>query len=141
MKDQLVVYRCYGRRSALLYIGVTGDLHRRFRAHTARTPWWHEVRRWTVDGPHPQRDALRIERDAIAAERPRYNVAGAVAPVSSRYTPRQVAALWQVTPQLVIRHALAGDLHCRVSADGLMTFTDADLDAFLNARTQTAHAP
>lgn len=149
MNAELLVYRVYGRRGALLYVGVTGDLHKRFRAHSDRTPWWPEVQRWTTDGPFPQAEALRVEATAIATERPKYNVTHAAAGTSRpRYTPRDVARMWSVSAQHVVRLALAGDLTCRVSDAGQMTFRDDDLAAYIDAHTsqtprrlQAAHAP
>jgi hypothetical protein len=70
------IYRWYGRHAgrddALLYIGQTGGRQRRPLAHRSKQ-WWPDVRRGTIEHV-PAADVLRLERAAIEAERPVWNV-------------------------------------------------------------------
>lgn len=68
------LYRFYSATDDLLYVGVTLDPGSRWNSHRKEKPWWHEVSRVTVEA-HPSRQAvLEAERQAILAEKPRYNV-------------------------------------------------------------------
>jgi hypothetical protein len=44
-----VVYRMFGRRRVLLYIGVTCNLARRLRGHVEQQDWWPEVERIEIE--------------------------------------------------------------------------------------------
>ena len=67
------LYRFWAADGALLYVGITINPGRRWRAHQRRE-WWHEVASITVE-THPDRPAvLAAERAAIATEHPRCNV-------------------------------------------------------------------
>lgn len=69
-----VLYRFYAADDQLLYIGITADPPVRFRSHGATKRWWAEVANVRLEH-HADRDALAVaERDAIRAERPRYNI-------------------------------------------------------------------
>jgi hypothetical protein len=71
------LYRWYGRHGSrddvLLYIGQTGGHLRRPLAHRSKQ-WWPDVRRGTIEHV-PAGEVLRLERAAIEAERPVWNVA------------------------------------------------------------------
>lgn len=68
------LYRFYDASEALLYIGITNSLTRRLNEHHEDKPWYLNVARVTVEH-HPTRAAaLRAEKSAIKAERPKYNV-------------------------------------------------------------------
>lgn len=69
-----VVYRVYGRRGHLLYLGVSHDVLKRFKGHHAdRAVWMHHMTSVTVeffpDGP----SAYAAEAKAVKAELPVYN--------------------------------------------------------------------
>jgi hypothetical protein len=70
------LYRWYGRHGdrddVLLYIGQTGGRQRRPLAHRSKQ-WWADVRRGTIEHV-PAGEVLRLERAAIEAERPVWNV-------------------------------------------------------------------
>lgn len=67
------LYRFRAADGTLLYVGITINPGRRWRAHQRRE-WWHEVASITVE-KHPDRAAvLAAERAAITSESPRYNV-------------------------------------------------------------------
>lgn len=69
-----VLYRFHGDTD-LLYVGITGtSVAARWGAHRG-SEWWPLVRSVTVEPSSPDRgEALEIERAAILAERPRFNV-------------------------------------------------------------------
>jgi predicted GIY-YIG superfamily endonuclease len=69
------VYRLYGRRGDLLYIGITNSTYHRFAQHAADKHWWSQVdpARTTVTQYPTRNQALRAEEYAIKAELPAYN--------------------------------------------------------------------
>lgn len=77
-KEQTAVYRCFAADGTLLYVGVADDVGKRWKEHAGDKPWWPLVVRQTVDWHDSRDEALRIERDAIRAERPVHNVVHAV---------------------------------------------------------------
>ncbi|MFJ8852345.1 GIY-YIG nuclease family protein [Streptomyces sp. NPDC102437] len=77
-KDQTAVYRCFAETGTLLYVGVAEDFGKRWREHAGLKPWWPEVARQTVDWYDSRDEALRVEKEAIQAERPAHNVVHAV---------------------------------------------------------------
>lgn len=71
--DPTVLYRFYGSDDALLYVGITRGMQRRFTEHSHK-PWWPEVARAATE-LYPTRMAAAIaEHAAITSENPRYNV-------------------------------------------------------------------
>lgn len=80
------VYELFDSSGERIYIGMTGDLRRRFREHRTKT-WWplvEEAR--TLTAWHPTREAAaRIESALIALHRPAHNaqVNGARQPVAA----------------------------------------------------------
>jgi len=69
------LYRFFDAGGRLLYIGISLNPGVRWKQHRADKPWWTEVATVTVEA-HPDRTAVQAaEREAIRAERPRYNVA------------------------------------------------------------------
>jgi predicted GIY-YIG superfamily endonuclease len=82
VNEQTALYRFLGSEDASLYIGITHDLGERWSSHARKQPWWHEVRRLTVD-MYPDREAAQdAETAAIKAERPRHNITHNVDPVT-----------------------------------------------------------
>lgn len=71
-----VLYRFYGAKNELLYIGITGDFPSRLNQHSKDKPWWVEVQTITLEHFHSRRVVESAELDAIGRERPRYNVIG-----------------------------------------------------------------
>lgn len=68
------LYRFYNAADELLYIGITNRIPRRLGQHSDTKPWYTEVATITVEH-HPTRMvALNVEKRAIKAEHPRYNV-------------------------------------------------------------------
>jgi hypothetical protein len=71
-----VLYRLYNGQGQLLYIGISGDVHKRLSAHARTQPWWPEVESCQVEF-FPTRDVLAdAERLAIREEHPRHNIVG-----------------------------------------------------------------
>lgn len=68
------LYRFYDASNVLLYIGITNSVPRRLDQHEDEKPWFLTVARVEVEH-HPDRQAaLDAEKNAIKAERPKYNV-------------------------------------------------------------------
>jgi len=67
------LYRLRDRSGALLYVGITDCLERRWRDHSKDKPWWPDVNDRSAEWFPDRRHALAGEAAAIRAERPRYN--------------------------------------------------------------------
>lgn len=78
----MFIYRLFDRLGVLLYIGITDDILERMARHEREKIWWPDVDQTrTVIRPvvprrkeTPREAAIRVERLAIWAEHPRYNV-------------------------------------------------------------------
>lgn len=67
------VYRCYDADDQLVYVGQTGNVEQRMKAHR-HGKVGALMARYEVAGPYPTRDAaLTAEARAIAAEKPLIN--------------------------------------------------------------------
>jgi hypothetical protein len=93
-----VLYRFYGVDDALLYIGITARPMQRFRAHQKMQTWWTEVRHIGVENFPTRADLVIGERQAIIAERPKYNITHNTAPEQPKdlgrtYSLAQVAEM------------------------------------------------
>lgn len=70
------VYRMYDKQGRLLYVGISNDIHRRYKEHLQK-PWANEVEiRLHVLLPG-RAEALALEAAAIRYEQPKYNEQGA----------------------------------------------------------------
>lgn len=75
------LYRFYDETGALLYVGITNSINRRFIKHAGDKPWWPDVVDCRI-AFYPDRAALaRAEGDAIRYERPLHNVRQEDSPV------------------------------------------------------------
>lgn len=83
--DPHVVYRLFGRRSALLYVGITNDTSVRFRAHEQAKWWWSKVVDVQIVEYSSRSEALRAEAEAIRSERPKFNIRGYGPTFTSRF--------------------------------------------------------
>lgn len=81
--DATALYRLYDGSGVLLYVGIARNVAFRFAHHAAEQSWWHEVARKTVTWYAGRQLADGAETAAIAAERPRHNVAKRPGPVSA----------------------------------------------------------
>jgi predicted GIY-YIG superfamily endonuclease len=70
----IVVYRFYDSEGVLLYVGCTRNLILRTRVHSSQSHWYRRIASHTATVASTWREALDMERDAIRAERPLYNV-------------------------------------------------------------------
>ena len=92
-----VLYRFYGARDVLLYVGVTGNPGQRWTDHLKTKPWWSKVRRQTAEWFESREAAEEAERRAIETEQPLYNV------VHSSRNPEPLTA----TERRLLLHDLA----------------------------------
>ncbi len=68
------LYRFFDSEGCLLYVGMTVNPGRRMERHSGTKVWWLEVAEIRME-QHLTLDALRTaEREAIIAERPKYNI-------------------------------------------------------------------
>lgn len=74
MASPTVLYRLYDADDQLLYVGATGNLTQRRYSHRSNQPWGHEIARIEAETFPSRAAALAAEREAIAAEHPRWNV-------------------------------------------------------------------
>jgi hypothetical protein len=72
------LYRLWAADGTLLYIGIADNLKARFDGHKLEKSWWGDVAKATVIWYGSRRDAFQAEDIAIKAERPLYNIVGAV---------------------------------------------------------------
>lgn len=68
------VYRHYSAEGVLLYVGCTVDPKTRSLGHQQNSWWFSQSARVRLTIYPNRLHALRVERDAIAAERPLWNV-------------------------------------------------------------------
>lgn len=68
------LYRMYGPKGELLYVGITFGVVQRLRGHRGSQPWWPEVATIKLEHFANRQDALVAEAAAIKAERPLYNI-------------------------------------------------------------------
>jgi len=72
--DPTTVYRFFGLRKRLLYIGVTRRGYHRIHQHSRDKEWWQEVRSATFEHFPTRQEALWAEAEAIRVENPVYNM-------------------------------------------------------------------
>ncbi|MFD8577366.1 GIY-YIG nuclease family protein [Streptomyces virginiae] len=68
------LYRLRDRSGALLYVGITSNLGRRWNTHADGKRWWADVATRSIEWFPTREHALAAEVQAIRAEQPRYNV-------------------------------------------------------------------
>ena len=69
-----VVYTAWDADDRPLYIGCSKNLPKRIKSHTyEKSPWIPYAVRYTTEGPFPEAEALRIERERIVTVRPYFN--------------------------------------------------------------------
>ncbi len=76
MSERTAVYRLFAADDTLLYVGVAKRFGTRWEQHAKAQPWWPHVDHQTVYWYPSREDALLIEKAAIDAEMPVYNIAG-----------------------------------------------------------------
>ena len=73
------LYRIYGEKRSLLYVGITDDYDRRMRDHSEKY-WWRDVRQIETVDFASREEASAAETCAIKAEAPTHNRAGNIMP-------------------------------------------------------------
>lgn len=81
MSRRTALYRLYDEAAQLLYVGIAFDPRVRGYHHKKHKPWWPDVARREVEWFENRHKAEAAERQAIATEKPRYNVAGVPNPL------------------------------------------------------------
>lgn len=109
------LYRLFGEGDVLLYIGISNSFGRRWHQHEQAKPWWHKVRRQTIDWCPSREEAEAAEEAAIKAERPRYNVVhntGSTRPSSRPTVPAPARRAWRTPggPMPLLRRLSREDL-------------------------------
>ena len=101
-EKRTALYRFYDDQGELLYVGITNDPWRRWRQHVLAKPWYPQVKHQAVTwyGSEPQ--ARKAETRAIRAERPKFNIAGALKPPSRFFPGREllviIGVIWIAIP-------------------------------------------
>lgn len=81
------LYRLFDQYGALLYVGISTQPETRWSQHASDKPWWSLVQHRKVEW-HPDRaTAETAEREAVRAEMPLYNTAGAERSLVSAHFP------------------------------------------------------
>ena len=73
MDDRTILYRFFNKSGKLLYVGITKNMPTRMGSHQKTKPW-NQVRTITLEHFPDRRMALAAEVDAIANERPKWNL-------------------------------------------------------------------
>lgn len=68
------VYRLFDSSGALLYVGISCNPEKRFRAHRNEKDWWQEVDGISIEWFESRHKASLAEAHAIGTEGPLYNV-------------------------------------------------------------------
>ncbi|WP_327335899.1 GntR family transcriptional regulator [Streptomyces sp. NBC_01324] len=72
--ERTALYRLYDEAGALLYVGITNDPDFRWKAHLySNKVWPRQVARHEIEWHESRAAAVRVEIEAIKAERPRHN--------------------------------------------------------------------
>jgi predicted GIY-YIG superfamily endonuclease len=72
------LYRFFDAQDRLLYVGITGDVTKRWRDHHRQKPWMKDVARATLTHYGSREELAVAEVQAIQTERPVHNVVHAV---------------------------------------------------------------
>jgi len=76
MGRRTALYRFYADDDTLLYVGIAFTPKQRWINHASTKTWWPLVARREVVWYPNRPEAQDAEREAIASERPRYNIVG-----------------------------------------------------------------
>jgi excinuclease UvrABC nuclease subunit len=67
------LYRWFDQTGTLLYVGVSGSLHKRVKQHEKSAEWFTEASFMTVEWFASRAEVERAERRAISQEKPLHN--------------------------------------------------------------------
>lgn len=70
------LYRLYGKRGRLLYVGIANDVFGRLEQHVKQKYWWSDVDHADIEWFTDRDQAVDAELRAIRLEAPDYNVQG-----------------------------------------------------------------
>lgn len=130
-----ILYRFYGARNKLLYVGITNNFPQRMLEHSQKH-WWPQVRATTTDTYPDRASAAQAETQAITSEFPMYNRAGntfqPIKSVQNLGTIKEAAALVGVSTVTIRRWlsdgqidgARFGSRSIRVDLDSLLTMQE-----------------
>jgi predicted GIY-YIG superfamily endonuclease len=138
MGQRTALYRFYDSADELLYAGIAFDPRRRGYQHKKTKAWWSEVARTEISWHNTRTEAEAAEREAIAGERPRFNITGVDDPHVARPAERlrSVAA-----PPSALRNRLLNDVSEATTA---LTDAEAQVERIrrrLHARIRAAGNP
>lgn len=138
MNRRYVVYRAYDADDWLLYVGCTSDVDKRMANHRSRSEWYQHMDTFSVSKPMHEHVAFAVERQAITAEAPAFNVMHNFSRIFSQYedegqlTLREAAKFVSVSVSTLRRFILAGDIpsmwvdgHCIVTRNALVEWIKA----------------
>jgi len=83
------LYRLWNSSDDLLYVGISKSALTRLGQHQRSQPWADEICRITIERFDTRGQAEAAEVEAIAAERPKYNVHHAVKPTHMQLAKEQ----------------------------------------------------
>ena len=83
------LYRLWNSSDDLLYVGISKSALTRLGQHQRSQPWADEICRITIERFDTRGQAETAEVEAIAAERPKYNVRHAVKPTNMQLANEQ----------------------------------------------------
>lgn len=131
-----VLYRIFDAVDALLYVGITMRPVERLHDHAHRE-WWQEAVTIRLQSFASREQLREAERAAILSESPRYNIVLNGLPRRRWYSIEQVAeqvcgdTTW---PKIKWLHRqIKNGRLTGVKRKGVWRFTDADVDALLDA--------
>lgn len=67
------LYRAFGTRQELLYVGISQDFRARVKGHAKRSPWWQYANHVEVEEYKNRLEAFAAESWAIKHQGPRMN--------------------------------------------------------------------
>lgn len=100
-----LVYRCYDQNGRLLYVGKSGNLPARLDNHRSASPWLELVARMSIRVYSSHEAGLAAEREAIATERPLFNLRST--PEAAKRRAPQRSRQISVTGRELMRSILA----------------------------------
>ncbi len=93
-----VLYRFYTATGQLLYVGITMNPAKRFKAHRGQKDWWSDVAGITIEHYATRQELANAERRAIQVEHPLHNVIRAKPKPAPTPTPEPQTGPQAATP-------------------------------------------
>lgn len=133
-----ILYRCFNRKSVLLYVGMTNHPESRFKQHRADKVWWKSVDHITLQRYPSRRDLAQAEADAIQEEQPKFNIAHPWGAPTLRAPGRRSTPVWSepsafgsVVPEygFLIQQTLEQQLYPCVECHARAIYSEGDIVA------------